>query len=55
MTDEKLMWENMTPENFKDFVLELERDNLKNLNKEDKKSMVSKIIRTYEEGKKSDN
>lgn len=55
MTDEKLIGKNMTPENFKDFVLELERDNLKNLNKEDKKSMVSKIIRIYEEGKKSDN
>ena len=39
MTDEKLMGENMTPENFKDFVLELERDNLKNLNKEDKKNL----------------
>ncbi len=55
MIEEKLNANNMSPENFKDFVLKLERDNLKNLNKEDKKSMVSKIIRTYEEGKKSDN
>lgn len=45
----------MNVENFKEYVLNLERDNLKNINKEDKKTMVSKIIRTYEEGKKDGN
>lgn len=45
----------LTAEGFKDFVLELERENLKNIDKEDKKQMVSKIVRNYEEAKKSDN
>lgn len=45
----------LTVENFKDFVLELENNNLKNIEKEDKKSMVAKIIRTYEEAKKNGN
>ena len=45
----------MNVENFKEYVLNHERDNLKNINKEDKKAMVSKIIRTYEEGKKDGN
>lgn len=45
----------LTAENFKDFVLELERENLRNIDKEDKKQMVSKIVRNYEEAKKSDN
>ena len=45
----------LTVENFKDFVLELEGNNLKKIDKEDKKSMVSKIIRTYEEAKKNGN
>lgn len=59
-TEENLMTDNSTKdlmnvENFKEYVLNLERDNLKNINKEDKKAMVSKIIRTYEEGKKDGN
>lgn len=45
----------LTVENFKDFVLELENNNLKNIEKEDKKSMVAKIIRIYEEAKKDGN
>ena len=46
---------NLTVENFKEFILELERTNLKKLEKEDKKQMISKIIRTFEEAKKNDN
>ena len=45
----------LTPENFKDYVMELENNNLKNIAKEDKKNMVAKIIRTYEEAKKDGN
>ena len=45
----------LTAEGFKDFVLELERENLRNIDKEDKKQMVSKRVRNYEEAKKSDN
>ena len=44
MTNEKMSKANCTAENFKDFVLNLERDNLKNISKEDKKQMVSKIV-----------
>lgn len=47
--------DNLTVETFKEFVLELERDNLKKLEKDDKKQMVSKIMRTFEEAKKNDN
>ena len=46
---------NLTVENFKDFVLDLERENLKKLDREDKKQMVSKIVRNYEEAQKNDN
>lgn len=42
-------------EKFKDFVLSLERDNLKKLDRDDKKQMVSKIVRNYEEAQKDDN
>ena len=45
----------LTVENFKDFVLEIESENLKNIAKEDKKNMVAKIIRIYEEVKKDGN
>ena len=45
----------LTAEGFKEFVLELERENLRNIDKEDKKQMVSKIVRNYEEAKKSEN
>lgn len=45
----------LTVENFKDYVLEIEENNLKNIDKEDKKTMVAKIIRTYEEAKKNGN
>lgn len=45
----------LTVENFKDFVLEIESDNLKNIEKKDKKNMVAKIIRNYEEAKKDGN
>lgn len=52
---DKFTAETLTVENFKEFVLEIESKNLKNIEKEDKKSMVSKIIRTYEEAKKNGN
>lgn len=55
MTDKKFEGKDLTPQNFKDFVLDLEKSNLKNIEKEDKKNMVSKIVRTYEEAKKNDN
>ena len=55
MIDKKRIVGNLTPETYKDFVLNLERDNLNNLVKEDKKSMVAKIIRVYEEEKKNAN
>lgn len=45
----------LTADSFKDFVLELERENLRNIDKEDKKQMVSKIVRNYEEAEKGDN
>lgn len=54
MTD-KFTAENLTAENFKEFVLDIERNNLKQIDKEEKKGMVSKIIRTYEEAKKNGN
>lgn len=47
--------DNLTVENFKDFVLELERTNLRNLDREDKKQMAAKILRNYEEAIKDDN
>lgn len=55
MTDKKQAEEILMVVGFKDFVLDIERANLRNIEKEDKKSMVSKIIRTYEEAKKNDN
>lgn len=54
MTD-KFTGKSLTIENFKDFVLSIESENLKNINKEDKKNMVAKIIRTYEGARKDDN
>lgn len=45
----------LTADNFKDFVLTLERENLRKLDREDKKQMVSKIVRNYEEALKNDN
>ncbi len=47
--------DNLTVENFKDFILELERTNLRNLDREDKKQMAAKILRNYEEAIKDDN
>ena len=51
MTD-KFTASELTVENFKDFLLEIENNNLKNIDREDKKSMVAKIIRSYEEAKR---
>lgn len=51
----KFTAETLSVEKFKDYVLEMESNNLQNIDKEDKKSMVSKIIRTYEEAKKNGN
>ena len=45
----------LTAENFKEFVLAIERSNLRDINKDDKKTMVSRIIRTFEEAKKNGN
>ena len=55
MIDKKIIEGNLTPETYKDFILKLERENLQNLVKEDKKSIVAKIIRIYEEVKKNGN
>ena len=55
MSDKPVFTEELTPENFKEFILNLERENLKNLFKEDKKVMVSRIIKAYEEAAKNDN
>ncbi len=55
MSDKRIMGVELTPENYKNYVLELERTNLKNIDKEEKKAMVAKIIRTYEEAKKNGN
>lgn len=51
----KISGDNLTVENFKDFILELERTNLRNLDREDKKQMAAKILRNYEEAIKDDN
>lgn len=55
MTDKKMSGIELNPENFKEYVLEIERENLKNIDKDEKKIMVAKIIRTYEEAKKNGN
>lgn len=55
MTDEKKFNSMLTPDNFKDYILELEKNNLRNINKEDKKVIVAKIVRKYEEALKNDN
>lgn len=44
----------LTVENFKNFVLSLERENLRKLDRDDKKQMVSKIVHSYEEAQKND-
>ena len=54
MIDKKFSGE-LTIENFKNFILELEKENLLNLSQNDKKQMVAKIMREYEEAKKSGN
>ena len=54
MIDKKFSGE-LTIENFKNFILELEKENLLNLSQDDKKQMVAKIMREYEEAKKSGN
>ena len=55
MSDKIVFNDEMTPEKFKEYILTLERENLKNLIREDKKVMVSRIIKGYEEAKKNDN
>lgn len=55
MTNDKMKKSECTVDNFKEFILELERDNLKKLTKDDKKVMVAKIIRKYEEAQNNDN
>ena len=54
MIDKKFSGE-LTIENFKNFILELEKENLLNLSQDDKKQMVAKIMSEYEEAKKSGN
>lgn len=48
MTDKNIFMQDKTPENFKEYILALERANLAKIDREDKKSMVAKIIRIYE-------
>ena len=55
MIDKKFEGKELTPPNYKDFVLDLEKANLTNIDKEDKKVMVAKIVRLYEEARKNDN
>lgn len=55
MTDKILFKQDRTPENFKEYILDLERANLAKIDREDKKSMVAKIIRTYEEDSNNGN
>ena len=55
MINKEALEGNLTPETYKDFILNLERENLQNVVKEDKKNMVAKIIRIYEEVKKNGN
>ena len=45
----------LTEENFKEFILEIEKENLKNIIKDDKKVIVSRIVQSYEEARKNDN
>lgn len=52
---DKFAEKELTAENFKEFVLEMERDNLKNIDKADKKVIVTKIVRGYEEARKDGN
>ena len=52
---DKFAEKDLTAENFKEFVLEMERDNLKNIDKADKKVIVTKIVRAYEEARKDGN
>lgn len=48
---------NLTEEQkkFKEKIIELEKENIATINKNDDKQMVAKIIRIYEEMKKNDN
>lgn len=55
MNDKKKFDQKLTVENFKEYILEIERDNLKSINKEDKNEMVTRIVKAYEEAKKNDN
>ena len=45
----------LTVENFKNYILDLERENIRDISKEDKPRMVQRIIKAYEEAKKNDN
>ena len=45
----------LTIENFKNYILDLERENIRDISKEDKPRMVQRIIKAYEEAKKNDN
>lgn len=54
MINEKFNLGQLTPQNFKNYVLKIEQENLKNIDKVDKKGMVSQIIRVYEEESRKD-
>lgn len=45
----------LTEENFKDYILEIEKANLRNIVKDDKNVIVTRIVQAYEEARKNDN
>ena len=45
----------LTEENFKDYILEIEKANLRNIVKDDKNVIVARIVQAYEEARKNDN
>jgi hypothetical protein len=51
----KKLDDDLTVENFKEYILEIEKENSKRLIKDDQKQMVAGIIRNYEEAEKNDN
>lgn len=55
MTDiKKFSGDVLSPETYKEHILKLERENLRDLDKKDKKQMVSLIVKHFEEARKND-
>ena len=44
----------LTPESFAEYIIGLEKNNLRTIEKEDKNLMVAKIIRSFEDAKKKE-